>query len=111
VVEQLFVGTGLTQEGSSPQACADSTGATLAGGIRVSLHGDAIVVIHGGTFNPTARCSSPCFFAQFVPSFFGPNANGTEAAGIEFHTTACNGSVIYGGGTSAGDITGARRDC
>jgi hypothetical protein len=111
IVEQLYRSKGRTQAGSSEEACSSGSGATVATGIKISTEDQTVVRITGGTFNPAAPCSSPCFFAQFTPSFFGPAAVATPLSGVALETTACNGSVIAGGGNFAGDITGRRTSC
>ncbi len=113
VVEQDARAHGLTQAGSSPEACAPGSAATVAAGIPVSSDYLSMEVITGGSFNPSANCSAPCFFAQFVPSFFGASATVTQVSAIDTFNTACNGSVIDNGfaGTVAGDISGAVKTC
>ncbi len=73
---------------------------------------DLVSITHG-TFNPSASCSSPCFFAQFTPAFFGPTADVTLLSAVDFAGTHCNGSIVDDGfgGAVAGDITGPRRTC
>jgi hypothetical protein len=114
IVEQFFRSSGRTLAGSSPEACASGSAATVAAGIRVETHGDELGLITGGTFNPqAATCASPCFFAQFTPAFFGPTAVVAHLSSITTQATACNGSVIDNGigGVFAGDITGERSRC
>ena len=113
VVAQTYVGVGHTLAGSSPHACATGSSATVAAGIGEDTRDEDLALITHGTFNPSGSCSSPCFFAQFAPAFFGPTAAVTLLSAVDFADTHCNGSIVDDGsaGAVAGDITGPRRVC
>jgi hypothetical protein len=114
IVEQLFHSAGSTLAGKSPEACSTGSGATLAAGIPVLTNEDELAIITHGTFNPRgdAPCTSPCFYAQFTPAFFGPTAVVTHLSTVAVQATACNGSIVDNGiGAFAGDIAGERSRC
>jgi hypothetical protein len=112
VVKQDSLARGQTEAGSSLEACATGSGATAGAGIPVTTDYIAETVISGGTFNPSGRCSSPCFFAEFVPAFFGPSASAHEVSSINTYDSPCNGSAIDGfGAVVDGDITGNKSNC
>ena len=84
------------------------------GAASARTHGTrTLALITHGTFDPSGSCSSPCFFAQFTPAFFGPTAVVTLLSAVDFEGTHCNGSIVDDGsaGAFAGDITGPRRAC
>ena len=114
IVEQIFYSAGSTLAGKSPEACSTGSGATLAAGIPVLTHEDELAVITHGTFNPHGftTCTSPCFYAQFTPAFFGPTAVVSHLSTVATQVTACNGSIVDNGiGAFAGDIAGERTRC
>jgi hypothetical protein len=112
VVEQISLAQGRTQAGSSLEACASGSGATVGAGIPVTTDYRALVIISGATFNPAAHCSTPCFFSQFIPAFFGSSPSVQQGSMINTYQSPCNGSVVEGsGGVVDGDITGNLTTC
>jgi hypothetical protein len=112
VVEQISLAQGKTQAGSSLEACASGSGATVGAGIPVATDYRSLLIISGATFNPSAHCSSPCFFSQFIPAFFGSSVSVQQGSMINTYQSPCNGSVVEGSnGVVDGDITGNLTTC
>jgi hypothetical protein len=112
VVEQISLAQGKTQAGSSLEACASGSGASVGAGIPVTTDYRTLDIIRGATFNPSGRCSSPCFFGQFIPAFFGPSVSVQRGDTINTYQSPCNGAVVEGsGGFLDGDITGNLTTC
>ena len=73
-------GTFTTLRGRSPGACARNRtrhGSFVAGGIKGKMSGTLAGIVRGGTFDPSARCTSPCLTDVFVTVFFGGRASFT----------------------------------
>ena len=109
VVEQDYLGVGHTLAGSSPHAWRPEPRPPWR---RASerRHGDQdLALITHGTFDPSGSCSSPCFFAQFTPAFFGPTAVVTQLSAVDFEGTHCNGSIVDDGSAGASPVTSQAR--
>jgi hypothetical protein len=113
VTEKFIAGDFVTVAGSSPGACESgaNNGGTIAAGVTGSFHGNFMIVVSGGTFNPKATCDSGCdttagFVATVygsstydIPSFeFTYHAHGSDLMQREWH----NASADEGG--NSGDI-------
>jgi hypothetical protein len=112
--ESFIAGRFVTVAGPSADACDPSgtAGSTIAAGVTGSFHGNFMVLVSGGTFNPNATCDSGCdttigfvhtvygsAATYDVPSFgFTYHANGPDLSQREWH----NASADQGG--NSGDI-------
>jgi hypothetical protein len=77
VTERFIAGHFVTMAGFSPGACESGTnnGGTIAAGVTGSFHGNFVIVVSKGTFNPDATCESGCdTTAGFVATVYGPGA-------------------------------------
>lgn len=115
VTETFIAGRFVTVAGPSPDACDPSgtPGSTIRPGVTGSFHGNFLVVVSGGTFNPNAACGeSTCSTTSgFVATVYGAtatwnvtsfgftyHANGPDLIQREWH----NASADQGG--NGGDI-------
>src|SRR6266849_264920 len=62
VTETFIAGRFVTVAGPSPNGCdpVTGTGGSIAAGVTGSFNGNFVVVVSGGTFDPTATCESGC---------------------------------------------------
>jgi hypothetical protein len=92
VTEQFKNGTFVTSAGFSPGGCQPgNTPATLAAGITGTMHGDFLIVVTGGTFNPNAVCTAATCgtTGAFVATVFGGGAS-YDVPTFAFHYNASN---------------------
>lgn len=89
VTETFIAGRFVTVAGPSPDACDPSgtLGSTIVAGARGSFHGNFLIVVTGGTFNPAATCESGCdTTAGFVATVYGaPATYNVTSFGFEYH--------------------------
>ncbi|MGI8475278.1 MAG: hypothetical protein ACR2OO_02730 [Thermomicrobiales bacterium] len=114
VNEEFKNGAFVTIAGSSPGACESGpfpgNGNTVGAGVTGKMHGSFTIIVTGGTFDPAATCSAPCYTVDFVGAVFGPRAKYTVPT-FSFHYNARdngewkNASADRGG--NHGDITGS----
>lgn len=78
---ELDKGTFVTNAGgtaASPGNCPENHsrhGTSVRPGVKGTLKGYITGTITGGTFDPTATCSTtPCTQSMFIAAYFGPNA-------------------------------------
>jgi len=109
VTEDFRDGSFTTMVGPSPGGCETNPGGTITSVFAGSMHGTFDLVVSGGTYNPNATCSAPCYTATFVAAVYGPTATYTVPT-YEFHYSAGNhgewknASANRGG--DHGDVTG-----
>ena len=76
--EFFIEGRFVTMAGRSPGACntATDTGGMIRAGVTGSFHGDFLIVVSGGTFNPDAICNqATCDTTKkFVATVYGASA-------------------------------------
>ena len=88
-VETFVDGRFVTVAGPSPDACDPSgtPGSMIVAGITGSFHGNFVIVVSGGTFNPSANCDSGCdTTAGFVATVYGAKATYTVTSfGFNYH--------------------------
>lgn len=119
VTETFIAGRFVTVDGSSPDACdplSGMPGSTIREGVTGNFHGNFVVVVSGGIFDPTAGCDATSCgtTAAFVSTVYGDgatyevtsfgftyHANGPGLAAREWH----NASADQGG--NSGDIKDA----
>jgi hypothetical protein len=108
-------GTFLTSAGQSPGACETKGrhGATVLAGVHGKFHGYLLGKITGGTFDPTATCTSDCGFTDvWIATFFGPSATfscftDSKSCRFDFEYTAAKHQALkyrhwFDKGTGAG---------
>jgi hypothetical protein len=88
--ERFIGGHFETLAGPSPDACDPSgtPGSTVAGGIDGSFHGNFLIVVTGGSFNPAADCdpTSCGTTAGFVATVYGAAATyNVTSFGFTYH--------------------------
>jgi hypothetical protein len=113
--ERFIAGHFETIAGQSPDACDPSgtLGSTVAGGITGSFHGNFLIVVTGGSFNPAAECDATSCgtTAGFVATVYGAAATyNVPSFGFTYHANGpdlvqrewTNASADQGG--NGGDI-------
>lgn len=91
VTEQFKNGTFVTIAGQSPGACQSSTdnGSTIEAGIIGKMQGSFEIVVTGGTYKPSADCTTGCdTTAGFIKTVFGSLTYDTPI--FNFHYNAAN---------------------
>jgi hypothetical protein len=75
-VTETFTGSFTTIAGPSPESCEAGTTNTVNAGIKGSFHGYETLIVHNGTWSPTAdiSCSSPCTTTGWIANAFGGGA-------------------------------------
>jgi hypothetical protein len=88
-VETFIDGRFVTVAGPSPDACDPTgrAGSTIVPGVTGSFHGNFVIVVSGGTFNPSAGCGAGCdTTAGFVATVYGPGATyNVTSFGFDYH--------------------------
>ena len=110
-------GTFVTNAGRSPGACETSGrhGHTVLAGIRGRFHGYLVGKVTGGTFDPTATCTSDCGFTDvWIATFFGAGATfscftDSKSCRFDFEYTAARHQALryrhwFDKGTGAGSF-------
>jgi hypothetical protein len=108
-------GTFLTSAGQSPGACETKGhhGATVLAGVHGKFHGYLLGKITGGTYDPSATCTSDCGFTDvWISTFFGPSATfscftDSKSCRFDFEYTAAKHQALkyrhwFDKGTGAG---------
>jgi hypothetical protein len=116
VTESFIAGRFVTVAGPSPDACDPSGTAdtTISAGVTGSFHGNFVIVVTGGTYNPDATCdASSCgTTADFVATVYGGSATyDVTSFGFTYHANGPglssrewrNASADQGG--NGGDIS------
>ena len=115
--ETFIDGRFVTVAGASPDACDPSgtPGSTITSGVTGSFHGNFMIVVSHGTFNPSASCESGCdTTAGFVATVYGAGATyDIPSFGFAYHANGPglvqrawqNASADQGG--NGGDIRSA----
>ena len=114
VTESFIAGRFVTMVGSSPGACQtpETADGMIRAGVTGTFNGTFVIVVSGGTFDPTATCDAGCSTtSDFVKTVYGAeatgrvttfeftyHANGPGLTSREWH----NASLDMGGNT--GDI-------
>ena len=87
--ETFIDGRFVTVSGPSPDACdpTGTPGSTIMPGVTGSFHGNFVIVVSGGTFNPAAKCDSGCdTTAGFVATVYGAGASyNVTSFGFDYH--------------------------
>ena len=88
--ESFIAGRFVTMAGPSPDACdpTGTPGSTVAGGVTGSFNGNFLIVVSGGTFDPTATCdpASCGTTAGFVATVYGAAATSNVTSfGFTYH--------------------------
>jgi hypothetical protein len=110
-------GTFVTNAGQSPGACETTKhhGATLLAGVKGKFHGYLVGKVTGGTFDPTATCTTDCGFTDvWIATFFGPSATfscftDSKTCRFDFEYTAAKHQALkyrhwFDKGTGAGSF-------
>ena len=90
VTESFIAGSFVTVAGPSPDACdlSGTPGSTVAGGVTGSFNGNFLIIVTGGSFNPTATCDpSSCGTTDgFVATVYGAAASHVVTSfGFTYH--------------------------
>jgi hypothetical protein len=87
VTESFISGRFVTMAGSSPGACESGpNGGSIAAGVEGTFHGNFMIVVSKGTFNPNATCDSGCATtAGFVATVYGSTTYDIPSFGFTYH--------------------------
>ena len=88
--ESFIAGRFVTVAGASPDACDPSgtLGSTVAAGVTGTFNGNFLIVVSGGSFNPSATCDATSCgtTVDFVATVYGASATyNVTSFGFTYH--------------------------